>query len=220
MGFVLLFLYYLFTSQSVSGLKKQQERWFLLNEVSSLAIGFVLIMVCCYSYNTVVVNGLVLNWNGFLDWALSFGIPFIPFLIPVWLFLRHRFSSIKIHTATPAIVPIKIEGQNQNETVTFSPQNFIMARVQSNYVELYTLVEKDIEKQMIRSTLSALVDKIPSALQVHRSYLINVNFVDSIHGNTRKGSVRLSHIPQEVPVSPKHFTALKKELQFRPKTSK
>lgn len=200
--------------------KKQQHKWFLGNEIVSLTVGFIGIMICCYCYNTIVVNNLPLRWGGFINWCLSFGIPFIPFLIPVWLFLRHRFSSIEIQTTVPETTPIAIMGQNQNEQVTFTPQNFIMAQVQSNYVELYYHTPQGVEKQMIRATLSSLVDQIPSAIQVHRSYLINLSYVEKLQGNTRKGNVRLAHITQEVPVSPKHFTALKKELQFRPNTSK
>lgn len=195
---------------------KQQHKWYLLNEIISLTVGFIGIMVCCYGYNTLVVNSLPLRWDGFIDWCLSFGIPFIPFLMPVWLFLRHRFSRIEIQTPPPQKALIRIEGQNQDEVVTFTAQDFIMAHVQSNYVALYVLENGVLTKHLLRSTLSALVDQIPSALQVHRSYLINILYVDKIQGNTRKGSVTLTHITEPVPVSPKHFAALKKELQFRP----
>ena len=162
------------------------------------------------------MNGMPLRWDGFIDWCLSFGIPFIPFIMPLWLFLRHRFSRIEIQTAPPKEAIIRIEGQNQNEVVTFSPNDFIMAHVQSNYVALYTLENGTPKKQLLRSTLAALVEQIPFALQVHRSYLINDTYVDQIQGNTRKGSVTLKHITEPVPVSPKHFAALKKQLQFRP----
>ena len=200
--------------------KKQHHKWYLLNEISSLSVGYLCIFLCCYSYNTIVVNELPLELDGFAGWVVSYGIPFIPFLLPVWLFLRHKFSSIEIQTPIPEETTIRVAGQNQNQVVTFTPHDFIMANVQSNYVELYTLENGTLKKQLLRSTLSALVDQIPSALQVHRSYLINDLYVASIQGNTRKGSVTLTYIPEAIPVSPKHFAALKKQLQFRPKTSK
>jgi len=66
----------------------------------------------------------------------------------------------------------------------------------------------------------ALISQISRASQIHRSFLINTDYIINLQGNTRKGSVMLDYLSEPIPVSPKHFTALKTYLQNRPKTSK
>ena len=73
-----------------------------------------------------------------------------------------------------------------------------------------------LKKEMIRFTISGLIDLIPSAQQIHRSYLVNPLHIQDITGNTRKGSILINHYDQEIPISPKHFLAVKNLLQNRP----
>lgn len=115
---------------------------------------------------------------------------------------------------------ITVTGNNQGEKVTFWENDFIMARSQSNYVDLCILREGGgLEKHMLRTTLSEVVEQIPAAQQIHRSYLVNVAYIIDLQGNSRKGSILLEHVNTPVPVSPKHFSGLKEYLQFRPKSS-
>ena len=148
---------------------------------------------------------------------IEFGMPFIPIFIPLWIYLRFRFSKVVIK-----IAPIKnqskifIKGNNQNEEITFLEKDFVMAKAQSNYVDVYYLKDGELIKIMIRTTLSNLIKSIPSAQKIHRSYIVNPLKIESISGNTRKGKISITSLNETVPVSPKHFLAVKKHLQTRP----
>lgn len=197
--------------------KRNNEKWLLYQEFIILTIGFFFIAIVCYFYNTYIVNDLSMNEGYILQWVKEFGAPFIPIFIPLWVYLRFRFSKV---TIKPPVIKnqsvVKIEGQNQNEVLSFPEQNFVMAKSQANYVDIFYLRDNQLQKEIIRYTISGLLESIPSAQQIHRSYLVNPAMIVDIKGNTRKGSVQIKHIENEVPISPKHFVGVSKYLQNRP----
>ncbi|MDY2586820.1 LytTR family DNA-binding domain-containing protein [Winogradskyella aquimaris] len=197
--------------------KKNNNKWFLFQEIIILTLGFFFIAILCYFYNTYIVNDLEVNSGYILQWVVEFGVPFIPIFMPLWIYFRFRFSKVVIN---PALIKnqavVNIKGNNQNEVLSFPEQDFVMAKAQANYVDIYYLKENEIQKEMIRYTISGLLELIPSAQQIHRSYLVNPAMISDIKGNTRKGNVELKHIEDSVPISPKHFIGVQKYLQTRP----
>jgi hypothetical protein len=197
--------------------KKNNEKWLLYQEFFILTLGFFFISILSYFYNTYIVNDLKMNAGYILEWIKEFGAPFIPIFIPLWVYLRFRFSKVIIKS--PPIKSqsiVNIQGHNQNETLSFKEKDFVMAKSQANYVDIYYLKENQLQKEMIRYTISGLLELIPTAQQIHRSYLVNPEMILNIKGNTRKGSVSLNYIEEEVPISPKHFIGVKTYLQNRP----
>jgi hypothetical protein len=189
------------------------EKWYFYQELVAVILGFLLISISAYFYNAFVVNDNIHSSHVF-HWVKDFGLPFIPVFIPFWVYLRFRFSKIIIQTnADKKEKTILITGNNQNEFIQFLEKNFVMARSQANYVDVYYIENELIKKEMIRSTLTSLKNKIPSAEQVHRSYLVNPGQIKKISGNTRKGYITINRLKEEVPVSPKYFVGIKKNLQ-------
>ncbi|NMM47608.1 LytTR family DNA-binding domain-containing protein [Marinigracilibium pacificum] len=198
--------------------KKRNQKWFLIDEIITIIFGFILMSSLSFAYNTIVINNDDFNLNYLYGWVKMYGLPFAPIVLPFWIFLRSKFSKITI-SATPSnnSEVIRISGSNNNEEISFKQEDFILAQSQSNYVEISILDDnKEIQKHVIRTTLSSLIDQIPGAQQVHRSYLLNTSYIESISGNSRKGWVTANHIKGDIPVSPKHFKALKNHLQIRP----
>ena len=193
------------------------RKWNVLQEVFVLLLGFILITIVSYFYNTILVNGFKIHLNEILNWSKSFSVPFAPIFIPIWAYLRFRFSKIEIKsTSSESDNKIVIKGSNSNEQIKFLEKDFIMAQAQSNYVDIYFISQNTLEKQVIRSTLSNLIKEIPRGQQIHRSFIINPSFITGIAGNTRKGTIKLSYIDADIPISPKHFLGVKKYLQNRP----
>lgn len=197
--------------------KKSNGKWFLFQELLILIIGFFFISIFSYFYNTYIVNDLSINTNYMLQWTKEFGAPFIPIFMPLWIYLRFRFSKIVIKPLRLKNQPIvNIKGNNQDEELSFFEEDFVMARAQSNYVDIYYIDNGNLTKKMIRMTLSKLIINIPSAQHIHRSYLVNPLKIESISGNTRKGIISMISLNESIPISPKHFLAVKKYLQNRP----
>lgn len=195
----------------------KRGKWYLYEEITVLFFGFLFIATAACLYNTIIINGLDVDAKYILKWAIDFGLPFAPILIPAWAYLRFRFSEIRIKPFVTHNDPdISIKGKNQNEEVQFLEKEFIMAKAQANYVDVYYLKNGHLEKKMIRSTLSSIMENITFAEQIHRSYLVNPAQIKGISGNTRQATIILNYIDDEIPISSKHFLALKKHLQNRP----
>ncbi|MDX1373355.1 MAG: hypothetical protein R3321_12850, partial [Nitrososphaeraceae archaeon] len=154
--------------------KSNNSKWFIHQEIIILTIGFFFISISAYFYNTYVVNDLSIETNYILQWIKDFGLPFTPIFMPIWIYLRFRFSKVLIK------LPIKrgqstinIVGNNKDENLSFLEEDFIMAKAQANYVDIYYLQEERIQKEMIRHSISGIQELITSAQQIHRSYLVN-----------------------------------------------
>jgi hypothetical protein len=197
--------------------QKRGQKWTVFNEMVTLILGFFLMGILGFSYNNLVFNDLNMSISSAPGWFASYALPFAPLFIPLWAYLRYRFSQVTIGHEELSDETLTVEGQNSGERVRFKWSDFVLATVDSNYLDIYVLNdESTIEKHVLRGTLSGLVDQLPKAQQVHRSYLVNTSHIKDLSGNSRKGAVILNHYPDEVPVSPKHFTALKEYLQSRP----
>jgi hypothetical protein len=194
---------------------KQTQKWLFYHEVVVMGLGTIFITGLSFVYLNNIVNSQAIPWSDFLSWFRDFGLPFAPILLLLWIYLRFRFSKVELN-----ILPLKkeksytITGNNSKEEYTFFWDDFLVARSQSNYIEVF-IAEKgsdEPKKVLIRNTLSKLTSQLPEAVQVHRSYIINIDHLEELKGNVRKGSCTIKGFEDEVPVSPKHFKAIKSRI--------
>lgn len=192
---------------------KQGQSWQIWNEALVLLLGGLLMMTASQIYNVLTISGGVPSLRSWWLFIKGFGLPFFIFLAPLWAIARQKLK------APPApITPQKedllfIKGQNKGEQLQLAPTKFLYAKAQQNYMEIHYWDDRGIpQKQMLRLTLAQLQQQIPGAQQIHRSYLINPAHVSDITGNTRKRFVLLNTEQVSLPVSPKYYEALKKQL--------
>ena len=196
----------------------KQQKWLLWNELIIMGLGLLLITFLSFVYLNNFVNTDALPLTDFFTWLKIFGLPFAPLMLILWTYLRFRFSKIEVVELTTIKTNLTLQGDNSNEVHHLNWNNFLLAKAQSNYVEIISALgdDKPVEKRLIRSSLSKIAPQIPQALQVHRSYLINKDRILRLEGNSRKGWCFLKDYEDSIPVSPKHFKALKIWLQNRP----
>ncbi len=197
---------------------KQTKKWMLYQEFLILLLGFIFITFLSFLYLNTIVNPTKVPFNQFFNWLIDFSLPFAPPIMAFWIYLRFRFSKIEFFKDVEnEIQDIQIEGSNKGELIQFKWQEFYYANAQSNYVDIYLNDNSNtLKKIVIRSSFSNFIEQIPRAIQVHRSYAINVDYIKSIEGNSRQGFCTLKNNSNKIPVSPKHFKALKLMLQNRP----
>ena len=192
------------------------DSWKLINEIVIVSIGFFWISFLSFFYLNSIVNPYPLSLTELLPWIKNFALPFAPILLSLWIYFRYRFSSIDLKLngrETPT--RIRLEGMNNNEVYEFFWQDFYFCKAQSNYVDLFIKKDDAIEKVVIRSSFANIIDQLPKATQVHRSFAINLAHLKVLQGNSRKGFCELHNVSETIPVSPKHFNALKTMLQNR-----
>lgn len=197
--------------------KRQVKRWFVLSEFLYILVTLFLIFVCCFFYHFYVVSGAsTLNTSYIWGFIGTFGLPFTPIIVPLWLYLRSKYGVIEVPLQDKKHVivekSITIQGESKSETLTILESDFIYAQSQQNYVEVFYLTKDEVQQKMLRSTLSNIIKQLPNAWQVHRSYLVNLDYLTAVEGNARKRFMKISHIEDSIPISQKYYAALSKRL--------
>ncbi|GLR19905.1 LytTR family DNA-binding domain-containing protein [Portibacter lacus] len=197
--------------------KLQKNRWFIVNEVLYIVATIFIIFVFAFLYHFYVISGLSTFTSADIwDFIKTFGLPFTPILIPLWLYLRSKYGVIEVplsdHKNVKKDEKVTINGENKSETLTIFESQFIYAQSQQNYVEVYFDTENGMEQKMFRSTLSNIMKQLPNAWQVHRSYLVNLDFLTAVEGNSRKRFMKISKMDETIPISQKYYEALEKRL--------
>lgn len=197
--------------------QQQANRWFVLNEFFYIIITLFLIFICAFLYHFYVVSGLtIFNFYEIWNFMWLYGLPFIPIVVPFWLFLRSKYGIIEVPFKNDgngkSEKKVIINGENKSETLTIFESDFVYARAQQNYVEVYHNSEEGLQQKILRSTLSNIVKQLPNAWQVHRSYLVNLDYLQSVEGNTRKRFMKINETEDLIPISQKYYVALKERL--------
>jgi hypothetical protein len=85
-----------------------------------------------------------------------------------------------------------------------------------NYIHFYYLDGQHLKKETSRNTIMnmEMALRSTSVVRCHRSYLVNVNFIEQLSGNAQGLKLRLRDVPNvEVPVSRSYITPLKALLK-------
>ncbi|WBU88426.1 LytTR family DNA-binding domain-containing protein [Cellulophaga omnivescoria] len=197
--------------------KTQTKRWFVLNECLYIIATTFIVFLFSFFYHFYVVSGLT-SFTSKLIWGFikSFGVPFAPIVVPFWIYLRSKYGVIEVPLRTIETTKSKksvtIIGNNKSETLTILESDFIFAKAQQNYVDVYYNTENGMQQQTFRNTLSNIMKQLPKAWQVHRSYLVNLDYLDIVEGNARKRFIRITTTKETIPISQVYYKALNNRL--------
>lgn len=175
----------------------QGRVWKVYQEVTSKFLLVILISTASYFYNTTVINSISPSWDRWVDHMLIFAWPYIPLFIPFMVIIY--IILCKYHS--PEENTLIITGQNQDDRLKITESQFIYAKSDQNYVTVYYKTGNQTNKVLLRSPLKDIEDQIDNSVRVHRSFLINPTYMDSIEGNKRKRSAKLKGVDVSIPVS-------------------
>ncbi|MFA5299304.1 MAG: LytTR family DNA-binding domain-containing protein [Lutibacter sp.] len=103
--------------------------------------------------------------------------------------------SNSVHITTPIV----------GEQFELNMEKFLFAKVESNYIEIACSSVNGFQKLLKRMTLKEFEEQLSSfsyVFKVHRSYLVNLQAVESIMGNAQGYALRLKNYPEgTIPVS-------------------
>lgn len=144
------------------------------------------------------------------------GVLFILILVPLNLNrLAHRntnraarLSPAPFSTANNPFVAIQTQVKQDDFELDVSA--LIFARAEGNYVVLHlnNNASGTVLKRIPLGHLQDQLRHLPYITRTHRSYLVNLNFLDNIAGNAQGYTLSLINSPEKIPVSRKmipHF---------------
>ncbi len=199
---------------------KDEQLWTLGKEILQLSVLLIFVGLGSFLIRDVIYTNSN-NWS--LHYLVeeiqnSFLIGFLLLIIVLPLNLerlikkhRHHLRRIK---ATPSFrtenTNIHIQGTAANDAVSFHLSDFLFAKVESNYTEVYCTTSGALKKHVLRITLKELQEQLNSSSKyvqkTHRSYLVNLKAIEEITGNAQGYQLSLTNCPLLVPVSRANIT--------------
>ncbi len=104
----------------------------------------------------------------------------------------------------------------KNDTLTIKADLLIAIKSSDNYIEVYYKNNELVKKQIIRSSLKRveeLIKRYEFILRCHRSYIVNIKFINEIQGNPRGFQLFMVDTDFTVPVSQKYIHEFKNKIK-------
>jgi len=99
---------------------------------------------------------------------------------------------------------VKVTAGNWKNEIKLNPKNIIYLCSNDNYVTIVTIKDKVQNKITIRGTLKAAESELRKNnkfIRCHKCYIVNLDFVEKVIGNTQNMKIRLSSSDTEIPIA-------------------
>lgn len=213
--FLLTLAFFMLGTSAMALLNEFLIKPILINSISLLNVVLWSIwLIFILGLTNFFIYNIIGNWH---DFSLSSGIDFVlnvssVFIFPVvGIFFYFKYNALKFQyeqvltnrdQSVDGKAMLLFQGQGSNEHISLALEDFLYAKAQDNYVELYYVTNQTIQKELLRTTMSKVLKNLHSKwmYRCHRSYMINLFNVRSIKGGSQT-RLYLNHISQPIPVS-------------------
>ena len=191
---------------------KNDSTWTLGKELFHLSMILFLISLAGFLVRDLIYTNPD-NWSMYYLWkeirnTFLVGFLILSIILPLNLeHLIHKHTSSVI-TVTPNITKASesavVALAHSNEHFELDSSDFLYAKVDSNYTEVFTFSPIGIQKTLLRITLKEIEEQLQHVLPVfktHRSYLVNLTAIASISGNAQGYQLLLKNCHTKIPVS-------------------
>lgn len=204
----------------------QTKDWTLRHEFGLIAF------VCWFSasmtffYQHIVLDGGISITGYFLFMVIAAATSIFPIailLIARWLQAKNNLEKTLWMSQSPqtdAPPTITLRGENKHETFTFLKHELLFLRSADNYVEIFLLKNRNVQRLMLRTALSRLIDQLDDDvfLQTHRSYIVNLDQPLRFEGKSPNYQLVFENMPdiESVPVSKTYLADVRAALAKKP----
>ena len=215
-------VFFIFINLLVSDSVK--DRWTVGYEVGLLLLTVLISQLACFYYWVWLFDASISfkTFISFLIVAMSVSILpvgfYLLYIYQKYRDVQHAISSADIaskqgelkaeffdHDAKhvePDDGNFTIAGTGKREKYVFQSKNLILIVAEDNYIIVHSLENQKLKKWMIRATMNEIENQLNTDfIRIHRSYIINKNYIDQITGNVTNTRLKLQSIDGEYPVS-------------------
>lgn len=173
--------------------------WTVQNEIASVLLFCFFAGSIVYVYNRIVVNAVGLAWDTYMRFIVVTVICMLPVFVPPMVYLRQRFGQLIVPVPAGSTM---IAGANKNEMLQLENHRLLFVRAVENYVEICFIgTNGQAASKTFRQTLSNISAQMPSLEKCHRSYLVNVEAISQISGNSQAAKIHFGIEGKEIPLS-------------------
>ncbi len=111
---------------------------------------------------------------------------------------------------------IHIKSDYKKDDLLINAKSLLFIKSADNYIEVYFLADGMVNKQMVRSSLNnaeLAIQEFDFIIKCHRTFIVNVNHVVEIQGNSQGLKLDFKDVDSPVFVSPKYIDDFKKLIK-------
>ncbi len=108
---------------------------------------------------------------------------------------------------------IHLESEYKTDSISITADALILIRSANNYIEVFYRSNGNVKKQMVRSSLKKAEETLRDfdfIFKCHRSYIVNINHVREVRGDSQGYTLFFDQIDFPVPVSQNYIEEFKK----------
>ena len=197
---------------------KITQRWKLFEEIVFCLLFIAVSIVLAFFYTELIINKNPerVNMYHFLGWfktiCLSFGI--LLFILTILLrkkysgeHLKNSTEDLKIETVTKS-KRVTITSNLKKEDFTVDEADVVYIKSENNYVLICYFEDNVLKEKLLRNTLSNINSQLPTFIKIHRSYILNPNFILSLKGSKQNAKLQLRDTDVALPVSETYFETI------------
>lgn len=112
---------------------------------------------------------------------------------------------------------VHFDSEYQKDKLSIKAKFLLLIRSADNYIEVFWKDGDVIKKQLIRGTLQKAADLLEDYTYIfkcHRSFIVNINYIERVEGNSQGYKLFFEDIDFEIPVSKLAVNELKDKIQL------
>ncbi len=199
----------------------ERKRWAIWKEIVwDLWLLFVTAFGYLLMYKTLGI--LPISFSMIVKMVLIAIIPLTALIV----FNQNRLLRLHLKTAKDINVKLNENKSAVEKLVTFDSEYqkdkfsvkakfLLLIRSADNYIEVFWKDKSQINKKLIRTTLiktQQLLSEYTYFFKCHRSYIVNINYIDRVEGNTQGYRLFIDQLDFQVPVSKTSVNKLKEKI--------
>ena len=109
---------------------------------------------------------------------------------------------------------ITIKDMVGNSKLTISSNDFVYAEIRCSTLYIYFMHDELLREKHLRATISSIENNVcdQSIVRCHRSFIINIKYIDAIEGNSNGYKLYLKCCNAVIPVSRQYTLKMKNLL--------
>jgi len=209
-------------------IRQDQPSWTFVKWIFNVLVLLLLIAVGNLLLLNYVFNLNNYGWSGLIFMIpVTFAVGIFPVVISGLVSMLRHERQLKREAASITadlkvikneeddFMPIKIPSQS-DQTLELPVNCIYFLEAMENYVAVHFSQGNELKRELVRNTLSAIDQQLPSQhfMRCHRSYVVNLHQIDHVNGNAQGLTLHLHKFPHEkyVPVSRKYIPELRHRL--------
>ena len=192
----------------------RNENWTVWKQIVWLTFMILTISIGNYVYS---ITFSIFQWvglRGFLIFiSFTFPIAIIPIIVITFITQNiYLKRNLKLSAQLNEGIKEKVSNKDNSVLIHFKSglQNYsfpfssiLFLESEGNYVQIYYIENEQIKTQLIRNTLKNISTEIleKELFKCHRAFMVNINNVEKVKGNSHGISITLKQINKQIPVS-------------------